>query len=123
MRRRPCWIHPKLSPVCSRSRLRPPGSDDPLAAVQVASKRIYLIDITNATDVSSLSLANTSALPAGVQPVTKTLFVDMLAELQAKVCMFAACFLAAPYNCRAVAVGPTYARYQHVCCMLPRCTL
>ena len=49
----------------------------------VASKRVYLIDITGATDVSALSLADTSTLPGGVVAVSKTLALDVQAALVA----------------------------------------
>jgi hypothetical protein len=56
------------------------GVEDPTGAIPVASKRIYRIDLTGATDVSGISLTGTNNLPAGVTPVTKTLFAD-IAEL------------------------------------------
>jgi len=59
------------------------GVDDPTGAKAVATKRIYRIDIAGATDVRRISLAGTNALPAGVRPVVKTLFIDVLAELRA----------------------------------------
>jgi hypothetical protein len=58
------------------------GIDDPAGAVPVSSKRIYRIDISHATDVSRISLAETNTLPAGVIPVAKTIFLDLLAELK-----------------------------------------
>jgi hypothetical protein len=46
-------------------------------------KRIYKIDISGATDVSNISLAGTNdALPAGVVPVQKTLFLDLLTAIE-----------------------------------------
>jgi hypothetical protein len=46
-------------------------------------KRIYKIDISGATDVSGISLAGTNdALPAGVVPVAKALFLDLLAAIE-----------------------------------------
>jgi hypothetical protein len=60
------------------------GPDNLLAgALQpVGSKRVYMIDIAGATDVSALTL-NTSntALPAGVHAVSKTLFLDIASAL------------------------------------------
>jgi hypothetical protein len=55
---------------------------DALVAGQVppvGSKRVYRIDITGATDVSGVSLANTNTLPVGVNPVTKSTvpFIDI----------------------------------------------
>lgn len=55
------------------------GVDNPTGDVPVAEKRVYKIDITNATDVSGISLADTNTLPAGVNPVAKssTPVIDM----------------------------------------------
>ncbi|MBW4632861.1 MAG: esterase-like activity of phytase family protein [Iphinoe sp. HA4291-MV1] len=47
----------------------------------VASKRVYKIDLTDATDVSRISLANTNTLPTGINPVSKSLFLDIAAAL------------------------------------------
>jgi len=41
-------------------------------------KTIYKIDITGATDVSQVATLPAGALPAGIVPVTKTLFLDLL---------------------------------------------
>src|SRR5262245_33605499 len=41
-------------------------------------KTIYKIDLTGATDVSGIESLPAGALPAGVTPVTKTLFIDLL---------------------------------------------
>lgn len=60
------------------------GVDDPTGTANtVASKRVYLIDINGATDVSNVSLAGSNDLPAGVRAVTKTLFLDINAALRA----------------------------------------
>ncbi|KQU47479.1 PEP anchor domain-containing protein [Sphingomonas sp. Leaf339] len=61
------------------------GVDDPTAAMPVASKRIYRIDLADATDVSKISLSGTNTLPAGVNPVVKTAtpFLDIAAALRA----------------------------------------
>jgi hypothetical protein len=61
------------------------GIDDPTASATVASKRVYRVDTNGATDVSRVSLAGASALPAGVLPVTKmaTPFLDIAAALRA----------------------------------------
>ncbi len=61
------------------------GVDDPNGKKQVADKRVYEVDLTNATDVKDLSLAGTNELPAGVTPVAKsaTPFLDIAAALQA----------------------------------------
>ena len=60
------------------------GVDDPLGANPVASKRVYRISIKGATDVSNTSLVGTNDLPAGVTPVSKTLFLDIAESLAAK---------------------------------------
>jgi hypothetical protein len=58
------------------------GVDDPTAVNPPASKRVWLVDLAGATDVSAVSLAGTNMLPGGVVPVTKTLWLDIQAELQ-----------------------------------------
>jgi len=57
------------------------GVEDPAGAIPVGSKRIYKIDITGATDVSAISLAGSNALPGGVTPVSKQLYLDIQAAL------------------------------------------
>jgi hypothetical protein len=59
------------------------GVEDPNGLNPVASKRVYLIDLAGATDVSAISLAGTNALPAGVTPVSKLLFLDVQSALEA----------------------------------------
>lgn len=59
------------------------GVDDPTGASPVGTKRIYKIDITGATDVSAISLAGSNALPTGVTPVSKQLYLDIQAALLA----------------------------------------
>lgn len=59
------------------------GVDDPTGSAAVASKRVYKIDLTGATDVSGISLAGTNTLPSGVNAVSKSLFLDIAAALQA----------------------------------------
>lgn len=51
---------------------------------QVASKRVYYVNLAGATDVSNISLANTNTLPAGVIPVSKstTPLLDVAALLR-----------------------------------------
>ena len=49
----------------------------------VGSKRVYIIDLAGATDVSTISLAGSSTLPSGVIPVSKALFLDVQAALVA----------------------------------------
>ncbi len=50
----------------------------------VASKRIYKISIDGASDVSALDLTGTNDLPAGVTPVSKTLYFDLAEALKAE---------------------------------------
>lgn len=57
------------------------GVDDPTAATPVALKAAFVIDLDGATDVSSISLADSNSLPAGVIPVSKTLLADFRAAL------------------------------------------
>lgn len=59
------------------------GIDDPLGVNPVGSKRVFRIDINGATDVSSVSLANSNSLPAGVNAVSKSLYLDVQAALLA----------------------------------------
>jgi hypothetical protein len=58
------------------------GVDDPIGANPVGSKRTFKIDLTGATDVSNISLAGSNSLPAGVNPVSKSLFFDIAALLR-----------------------------------------
>lgn len=75
------------------------GVDDPTGSAAVASKRVYRIDLTGATDVSGVSLAGANALPSGVVPVSKTLFLDIASALRAA-------GLAIPEKIEGLAVGP-----------------
>jgi hypothetical protein len=59
------------------------GIDDPIGLIPVSTKRIYRIDISGATDVGRISLKGTNALPQGVEPVSKRLFIDLIPELRA----------------------------------------
>ncbi|MEQ1887584.1 MAG: esterase-like activity of phytase family protein [Alphaproteobacteria bacterium] len=59
------------------------GVDPAANALPVASKRVYQIDISGATDVSGISLAGSNSLPGGVIPVTKSLYIDIQAALLA----------------------------------------
>ncbi len=59
------------------------GVDDPTGANPIGTKRVYRIRLDGATDVSNVSLAGTNTLPANVQPVSKTLYLDVQAALQA----------------------------------------
>ncbi len=59
------------------------GVDDPAGANAVGSKRVYKIDITNATDVTGVALPADLPLPAGVVPVEKNdldVFIDFSAN-------------------------------------------
>ena len=60
------------------------GPDNLLAGalLPVGSKRIYMIDIAGATDVSNTKFnTSNSALPSGVTPVSKLLFLDVASAL------------------------------------------
>ena len=57
------------------------GVGDPQGTIPVGSKRIYKIDLTDATDVSGLTLTRND-LPADVMPVSKTLFLDVAEALR-----------------------------------------
>jgi hypothetical protein len=59
------------------------GVDNYDGTVPIGSKRVFLIDIAGATDVSGTSLAGTNVLPMGVTPVGKTLFLDVDFALKA----------------------------------------
>jgi hypothetical protein len=58
------------------------GVDDPNAANVIGQKRVYRIDLTGATDVSGISLANTNDLGT-IVPAGKTLYLDVQAALNA----------------------------------------
>ncbi|MGI8501694.1 MAG: esterase-like activity of phytase family protein, partial [Hassallia sp.] len=47
----------------------------------VASKRVYKINLTDATDVSGISLTGTNTLLGGINPVNKSLFLDIAKAL------------------------------------------
>ncbi|MBD2436759.1 esterase-like activity of phytase family protein [Nostoc sp. FACHB-110] len=53
------------------------GVEDPQGENPVASKRIYKIDLSQATDVTNISLEGKNILPNGINPVSKTLFADI----------------------------------------------
>lgn len=55
------------------------GVEDPLGVNTVASKRVYKISLSGATDVSGISLAGTNSLPAGIVAVKKlpSPFIDV----------------------------------------------
>jgi len=75
---------------------------DPTTNLPVASKRVYLIDINGATDVSGISLAGSNSLPAGVVPVSKSLYLDIQAALVAQ-------GLIIPEKLEGLAIGPRLA--------------
>lgn len=75
-----------------------PANADPVLRF-VGSKRLYEIDLSQASDVSQLSLRGQETLPAGVRPVAKRLFLDMQAEA-------AAHGLPLPEKFEGVAIGP-----------------
>jgi predicted extracellular nuclease len=56
------------------------GVDDPAGNAPIGSKRVFQIELTGATDVSSSALGTT--LPAGVTPVSKSLFLDLADAIQ-----------------------------------------
>ena len=78
------------------------GVDDLTRNTAVALKRIYRIDITHATDVSRISLAEANDLPRGIVPVEKTLFLDIAVELQRKSAII-------PEKMEGLAIGPRLA--------------
>jgi hypothetical protein len=78
------------------------GIDDPAGLTPVSTKRIYRIDIAGASDVKNVSLAGTNSLPAGIVPVRKTLFLDLVTELKAAEA-------AVPDKMEGLAIGPRLA--------------
>jgi hypothetical protein len=58
------------------------GVDDANALTTVGLKAVYLVDINGATDVTNMVLT-ANALPSGVTPVSKTLWLDIRAQLLA----------------------------------------
>ena len=62
----------------------PPASTttNGLSSNPIATKRVYKIHLTGATDVSNISLTGTNTLPVGITPVAKSLFLDIQNELQ-----------------------------------------
>ncbi len=75
------------------------GSDTTTDDAPVGSKRVYLIDITGASDVKAISFANTNDLPAGVVAVAKTLYLDIQAALVANGVII-------PEKIEGLAIGP-----------------
>ncbi len=69
-------------------------------------KNLYLIDITGATDVSAITNLPTTGLPAGVTPVSKTLFINLLAATGIPAAQF-------PEKIEGLAFGPDLADGRH----------
>jgi hypothetical protein len=78
------------------------GIDDPAGLIPVSTKRIYRIDIAGATDVKDVGLSGTNTLPAGIVPVAKTLFLDLVTELKEAEA-------AVPEKMEGLAIGPRLA--------------
>jgi len=77
------WIGDNKFLVIERDN-RGEGPDNILAGiVPSGTKRVYLVDLSGATDVSGISLAGSNSLPNGVVAGTKTLFIDIQASLLA----------------------------------------
>lgn len=83
------------------------GVDDPLSKNPVGSKRTFKIDLTGATDVSNIRLAGSNVLPAGVTPVSKSLYFDIAAELKAAGVLI-------PEKMEGLAIGPQLADGSYV---------
>ncbi len=75
------------------------GVADPLGTTVVGSKRVYRINLAGATDVSTVSLSGTNALPSNVTPVSKSLFLDLASSIQAT-------GQRAPEKIEGLAIGP-----------------
>lgn len=75
------------------------GVDDPTGLNPIGSKRVYKIDINGATDVSTISMAGSNSLPGGVTPVSKSLFLDIQAQL-------VAAGLVVPEKIEGLTIGP-----------------
>ena len=58
------------------------GEADPTGSTPVGSKRVYRINLANATDVSNIDLTGTNTLPSDVTAVSRTLFLDVADALQ-----------------------------------------
>jgi len=56
---------------------------DSATMLPIGSKRLFQIDLSGADDVSGVSLAGSNSLPVGTDPVSKSLFLDIAAALQA----------------------------------------
>lgn len=75
----------------------PTGADPVLG--HVGSKRVYEIDLSEATDASQSTLRNLEVLPASMRPVSKRLFLDLHAEFEAQ-------GLPTPEKFEGLAIGP-----------------
>ncbi|MFN6572231.1 esterase-like activity of phytase family protein [Dendronalium sp. ChiSLP03b] len=80
------------------------GVEDAGGENPVASKRVYKISLTGATDVSNISLAGINDLPSGVLPVEKSTspFIDIAELLKAE-------GLVIPEKLEGLAIGPQLA--------------
>lgn len=78
-----------------------PSNEDTILS-HVGIKSIFKIDINGATDVTNVSLAGTNALPAGVTPVAKSLYLDLHSELKQA-------GLLTPEKFEGLAIGPQLA--------------
>lgn len=77
------WIGDNRFLVIERDN-RGQGPDNIIAGqLPSGTKRVYLVDLNGATDVSNTSLAGSNSLPGGVVAATKTLFIDVQASLLA----------------------------------------
>jgi hypothetical protein len=80
---------------------------DPSTLLPVGSKRVYRIDLAGATDVSGISLDGTSTLPAGVTPVSRSLYLDLQA-------VFVANGLVVPEKIEGLTIGPRLDDGRHL---------
>ncbi|MFE1745645.1 esterase-like activity of phytase family protein [Coleofasciculus sp. H7-2] len=78
------------------------GVEDTASSKPVGSKRVYKINLTDATDVSSISLAGSNMLPVSVNAVNKSLFLDIADAL-------ADAFKVIPEKFEGLAIGPQLA--------------
>jgi hypothetical protein len=60
-----------------------PINADPVRS-QIGTKRVYRIDLIGASDVSGIDLPDTGELPPEVMPVSKSLLLDVRAELESE---------------------------------------
>ncbi len=57
------------------------GVDDPTHALPVGSKRVFKVNVSGASDVTSIVMAGSNGLPVSVTAVTKTLWLDIAQSL------------------------------------------